>query len=259
MWNKKLCRACGRCSAAVLLGALLMGNLMASPASADDRAMQLAERVMAALGGEEAWAETRFIQFNFFGARTHHWDRHTGAHRLEGKTRDGDHYVVLHNVNSRKGEAFLNGELLTGDSAKEWLERAYGAWINDTYWLVMPYKLRDPGVHLSHDGEEDIDGQTYDKLLLTFDRVGLTPGDRYWAYIDRESGLMRRWAYHLQGWGEDRAPTAWDWLDWKSYGDIMLSSRRVKVDDGSVQMLDDIAVFDHLPMEVFQSPQPVGE
>lgn len=165
-------------SAACLLALIVLTSAQA----AADQATDLAERSMEAMGGRQAWEETRFLRFNFFGFRLHHWNRHTVRHRLEGKTREGDEYVVLHNIHTREGQVWLNGEELAGEDEAEWLKRAYGAWINDAYWLVMPYKLQDPGVNLSHDGEEELDGAVYDKLLLFFDGVGLTPGDRYWAY-----------------------------------------------------------------------------
>lgn len=227
-------------------------------AASDDRAVAIAERVMDAMGGQEAWQGTRYIRFNFFGFRLHHWDRQTADHRLEGKSREGDEYVVLHNVDRREGRVWVNGEELSGDDKAQWLENAYGAWINDTYWLAMPYKLRDPGVTLTYDGEEEIDGTVYDKLLLTFDNVGLTPGDRYWAYVNRDTGLMDRWAYHLESYEEDQAPTAWKWLDWQRYGKVLFSPRRVKVDDGSERQLGELAVFDELPASVFSSPEPVA-
>ncbi len=162
----------------------------------DPEAVELAERVLEAMGGEEAWAATRFIRFDFFGFRLHHWDRHTGRHRLEGKSREGDAYVVLHDI--------------------------------------------------------------VEKLKLTFDGVGLTPGDTYWAFINRETLLMERWAYDLQDWEEGRDPTHWQWLDWDRYGRIMLSPRRVKVDDGSERPFGELAVFDHLPDSVFESAAPVA-
>ncbi len=241
----------------VLLAATLTATTANAEHGDDAKAVALAEKVMASMGGEDAWQATRFVRFDFFGFRSHHWDRHTGDHRLEGKTREGESYVVLHNVNSREGHAWFNGEALEGDALAEWLERAYGAWINDTYWLVMPYKLRDPGVHLAYDGQEEVDGVVFDKLLLTFESVGLTPGDRYWAYVHPETGLMERWAYHLQDWEAEREATHWQWLDWQQYGNIKLSPRRIKVDDGNERMLGDIAVFDHLPESVFSSPDPV--
>ncbi len=226
----------------------------------DPKAVELARGVLDAMGGEEAWQATRFIRFNFFGFRLHHWDRHTGRHRVEGKSREGESYVVLHDVNTREGKVWIDGEEVDGDAKAEWLERAYGAYINDTYWLVMPYKLLDPGVNLAYDGSEEIEGATFDKLKLTFNDVGLTPGDTYWAYVNRDTGLMECWSYFLQNWEEGREPTHWKWLDWGRYGRIMLSPRRVNPDpeEGREVMLSELAVFDHLPDSVFASPEPVA-
>ena len=227
-------------------------------AETDARAVALAETLLDALGGRQALDATHYVRFNFFGFRTHHWDRYTGAHRLEGQTRDGQRYVVLHNIHTREGQAWLDGEKLQGTDAAEWLERAYGAWINDTYWLLMPYKLLDPGVNLVYDGEESIDGVAYDKLKLTFGDVGLTPGDTYWAYLNRKTGLMDQWAYHLQDWEAEREPTVWTWSEWQPYGGIMLSSKRHNAADDRTAELKDIAVFDDLPPTVFTSPVPVA-
>jgi hypothetical protein len=225
-----------------------------APAAAgepDPEAAAAAQRTLEAMGGEEAWEATRFLRFNFFGFRLHHWDRYTGRHRLEGKNREGDSYLVLHNVRTREGEAWVNGERQQGDAAKEWLERAYGAWVNDSYWLLMPYKLRDPGVNLTYEGQEEIEGTAYDKLKLTFDGVGLTPGDTYWAWINRGTGLMDRWAYRLEGWEADRAPTPWLWQGWQTYGGVKLAPRRKNLEDGRETELGELAVFDQLPDAVF--------
>lgn len=219
-----------------------------------DRATHIAERSTEAMGGD-AWDDVRFLRFDFFGFRTHHWDRHENLHRLEGTSREGESYVVVQDLDTREGQAWVDGERLTGDDAAAQLEQAYGAWINDTYWLLMPMKLLDPGVHLSDQGSEEIDGKSYDKLEITFEQVGLTPGDTYWAWFDPETGLMHQWAYHLEGWEDEREPTAWRWLDWRDYGDVTLSSLRRQVADGSERSLGDIAVFDHLDASVFQSPE----
>lgn len=236
---------------AVLAGALLLPVVAAA---ADPKADAVAQKTLDAMGGRAAWEATRFLRFNFFGFRLHHWDRYTGRHRLEGKSRDGISYVVLHNIHTHEGEVWLDGELQTGGKKAEWLDNAYKAWINDTYWLIMPYKLRDPGVHLTYDGEEEIDGTVYDRLHLSFEDVGVTPGDQYWAYINRETGLMDRWAYRLESYEEGQAATQWLWLGWKKYGGILLADVRRKVDDGSERTLSEIAVFDHLDDAVFTTP-----
>jgi hypothetical protein len=132
------------------------------------------------------------------------------------------------------------------------LDNAYGAWINDTYWLLMPYKLNDPGVTLGYDGEETIDGTTYDRVTLSFDNVGLTPKDRYWAYINRDTHLMDRWAYILKG-GEGPA-TAWQWKGWTRHGGVMLAPERVALEGGNKLILGNLAVSESMPDAVFTSP-----
>lgn len=230
--------------------------------TADERAAEVAARVMEALGGEEAWDETRFISFGFAGRRMHWWDRQTGRHRVEGTTQDGEPWLVLHDVDSREGpdqgQAWVDGSEVTGERAAELLENAYGAWINDTYWLLAPYKLRDPGVNLAYESEATLDGGTYDVLALSFEAVGLTPGDRYWIYVDRESGLVHRWEYVLEHQPPDSTPTAWNWEGWQRYGEIMLAPLREQPREDRLLDLSPIAVHDSLPDSVFSSPDPVA-
>jgi hypothetical protein len=244
---------------AIVTALSLAGALAAqAPPSASDVANQL----MKALGGKEAWDSTHYLRFTFAGRRTHHWDKWSGRHRVEGQTPEGQKYVVLENINTHQGEAWVDGKKQEGDALKQWLDRAYGAWVNDTYWLLMPYKLQDPGVNLTYEGTEQLDGNTYDKLHLSFGNVGLTPGDEYWAWINRDTHLMDRWAYLLQAApGEQRAtePTPWRWQGWQKYGKIMLAPTRAQVTGDRKLELGDIAVFDTLPDSVFTSPDPVAK
>jgi hypothetical protein len=244
---------------AILTALSLAGALTAQvvPSATD-----VANQVMQALGGKEAWDSTHYLRFTFAGRRTHHWDKWTGRHRVEGQTPEGQKYVVLHNINTHQGEAWVDGKKVEGDALKTWLDRAYGAWVNDTYWLLMPYKLQDPGVNLTYMGTEQLDGNAYDKLHLSFGNVGLTPGDEYWAWINRDTHLMDRWAYLLQAApGEQRAaaPTPWRWQGWQKFGKIMLAPTRAQVEGDRKLELSDIAVFDTLPDSVFTSPDPVAK
>lgn len=260
-------------SASVVTGSLLFSALLltslpgrsqepkaAAPAAgapSAPSATAIADQVMKALGGKAAWDGTHYLRFTF-GRRTHHWDKWTGRHRLDGTTKEGQKYVVLENVNTHEGQAWLDGKKVEGDELKTWLDRGYGAWVNDTYWLLMPYKMKDPGVNLDYAGSEQIDGKTYDKLHLTFGKVGLTPGDQYWAYINHDTHLMDRWAYLLQDQPRDAAPTVWLWQGWQRYGKIMLAPSRIQVGGDGKLPLSDIAVFDTLPDSVFTSSGPVA-
>ncbi|HSD27481.1 MAG TPA: hypothetical protein VLL75_09255, partial [Vicinamibacteria bacterium] len=138
------------------------GEAAAETAASDKTAVAIADKVMTALGGQKAWEGTRFLRFDFavdregktLFSRSHTWDKWTGRYRLEGRTREGDPFVVLMNINSKEGDAWRKGRKLEGEARRKQLEEAFEAWTNDTYWLLMPYKLRDPGVNLSMAGEE---------------------------------------------------------------------------------------------------------
>jgi len=248
----------------ILIGLLLAAGMPAAaadapPVKADPKAAAIADQVMDALGGKKAWDDTHYLRFDFgvekdgkFQGRSHTWDKWTGRYRLEGKTPEGKSYVTLMNVNTKEGETWMDGKKLEGDDAKKALERAYGAWINDTYWLLVPYKLKDPGVVLAYGGEEKGPGGMRDKLVLTFDNVGLTPKDKYWIYVNRDNHLVDRWDYVLKG--EKVPPTTWEWKGWSKHGNMMYSSERVNPKEGRKLMMP---VFDvtNVPDAVFTSPQ----
>ena len=160
------------------------------------------------------------------------------------------------NLNTREGSAWLKGRKLEGDELKKQLESGYGMWVNDTYWLLMPYKMKDPGVILAYAGEEKgASGAMYDKVKLTFDNVGLTPRDAYWVWVNRGTGMVDRWDLVLKG--EAVPPTTWQWSGWKKYGGIMLAGERMNPAEGRKILLPDIAVLESVPDSVFTSPDPV--
>jgi hypothetical protein len=232
-------------------------------ASSDAKALEIADRVMRSLGGREAWDKTRFLRFGFgterdgkFQGRTHVWDKWTGRYRVEGQTREGQPYVILMNLNTKAGRAWLAGKELSGDDLTQHIDRGYGAWVNDTYWLLMPYKLTDPGVTLTYAGEATDGGVTYDKVQLRFDNVGLTPKDTYWVWVNRDTGLVDRWDYVLKG--EDVPPTTWTWTGWKKHGAIMLAGERLNARENRKLLLHEIAVLDSVPDSAFTSPDPIS-
>ena len=241
------------------------------PASSDPRAVAIADRVMQALGGTDPWSATRYLRFDFaverggktVVSRAHTWDRWTGRYRLEAKTRpgerprkEGDPYVVLTNINTKKGSVHLDGRRLEGEEERKYLELAYAIWVNDTYWLLMPYKMRDPGVILAYDGEEKEGGEAWDKIVLTFDNVGLTPKDKYWAYVNRATGLVDKWEYILDGGPGPAVPFLWK--EWKRHGTILLASDRVSQQDDVRIHFPVLEAPVSVPDRAFTSPESVS-
>ena len=132
--------------------------------NSDPKAMKIADEVMNAMGGRNAWERTRYLSWDFFGSRQHIWDKHTGDVRIESKK---DNYKLIMNIHSMEGKVFKDGEMLTHpDSLSKYLEKGKSAWINDSYWLVMPYKLKDSGVTLKYLGDDKTVEDT-DCLLYT--------------------------------------------------------------------------------------------
>ena len=206
---------------------------LASAARAADRdakADAVGHELIAAMGGMPAWEKARQFRFDFVVVKegkpvarfSHLWDRYTGDYRLSGTDKSGAPYTVLFNVNTKGGKAFVNGRAAEADKQAQLLENAYGRFINDTYWLLAPWKIFDPGVRLAYDGEKPCPGGgTCDVLKLSFDEVGLTPKDVYWMWVSRDGHRMVQWQYVLGGAADP--PTTAAWKDWKTMGGIALS------------------------------------
>ena len=222
-------------------------------AGSDPEAIELADRVMDRMGGREAWDSARYLTWNFFGRRRHLWDRATGRLRLEGTDREsGEPYVVLMNLDTKDGRAWRAGAQVDDpEELASLLDGAEAAWINDSYWLLMPYKLKDSGVTLRYLGESSTeDGRAAEVLELTFREVGRTPQNKYHVYVARDSGLVEQWDYYADA--SDPEPTIrGPWSDWRPYGRILLSG------DRGGREITEIAVFDQLPDALFASPEPI--
>ncbi len=212
----------------------------------DAAAIAIADEVMEANGGREAWDNTRYISWNFFGRDVLVWDKWTGNVRIDR----GNGMTFLTNINDETGRAFIGDrEVTDADSVANLMQAAKSTWINHSYWLVMPYKLKDSGVTLTVAGEDTtMDGRMADKLKLTFEAVGRTPQNMYNVWVDKESRLVTQWAYYPTVDAEEPRFVN-PWADYKKYGNIMLSGNR------EMAQLSDIMVFDELPESVFNSPE----
>lgn len=201
----------------------------AETAASDRKAVEIADQVMTALGGRQRWDSLRYLRWTFEVAindtlrpgRRHAWDKRTGWHRVEGTNRAGQVFCYIENLNDSTGMAWVNGNPIHGDSLKTLMKSAHAAWINDSYWFLMPYKLRDPGVILKYDGEAKDTARTgavYDRLALAFEKVGMTPGDRYWVYVNRANHRVEKWEHLLEG--AQPPPVPWSWEGWEKRGGL---------------------------------------
>ena len=227
-------------------------------AGSDPAAIEIADRTMAAMGGREAWDRAHYVAWNFFGHRFLVWDKWTGNVRVETEQKDAEGksegpIVISLDIDTKQGRAWIGGEPVT-DPARlaELVQQGYEIWVNDSYWVFMPYKLKDSGVTLRSMGEANMtDGKPADVLELTFHDVGVTPQNKYHVYVARDSGLVEQWDYFDNA--SDPAPRFQvPWHGWQSYDGILLSGDR-----GRAQ-ISEISVHSELPETVFSSPAPTG-
>lgn len=202
----------------------LTGAVTAPDAGASDPAARaVAGQVLEALGGESRWDALPGLRWTFGvevrdtvrSERRHAWNKHTGMHRVEGVDRAGDRYVIVQDLSTGTGRAWVAGEAIEGDSLAKLLERGRALWVNDTYWMLMPYKMRDPGVILTLEEPVTRDGEAFDVVGMRFENVGLTPGDRYWVEIDRGERRVRAWEMVLEG--REPPPSRYTWEGWEAH------------------------------------------
>jgi hypothetical protein len=246
-----------------LLSVLLLFalNLTSADVNRDPKAVEITHSMMQAMGGEEAWNSTHFVRFDFkviaggkiLQDNAHLWDKKDGRYRIERMDKGAKHEVILFSIGdyerNKDGSAYINGKKLEGEAAKKAVEDAYASYINDTWWLSMPWKWLNPGVNLKYLGLKTRGHETDDVVELTFNHVGLTPGDMYHAYVSNQSHLMTHWEYVLQS-GEKGS---WDW----QYGDfkgVKLARNHVSTDHKTSINMGNVHVLDQVDDAFFTDP-----
>ncbi len=168
----------------VLLGVgVIIAMAAVSARASDAKAEKLADEVIAASGGAN-WPKVSEIIFTFNVAvgsvpklaAKHDWNVKTGMDKVSwgGKTVTVNVFEPNH----------------TGDELE-----AYKRWVNDSYWLLMPLKLKDHGVNLASKERVTLNGKPHDVIQLSFGKVGLTTGDRYNLYINPETHRVDAFDY----------------------------------------------------------------
>ena len=256
-------------AAALALLLALLGS--AAPAGAQDAgARALVDRVIAAAGGMQGWAELKDVTFKLTsvsltpegeatGARVslYRLKRH-GKIRIETVTGGG---VLVQAFDGQRPWVTLGGK---PDTSPEALTRAHFQSVNWWYWIGIPFKLKDPGVIVRHAGAAALQGKRVEVLEVTFEpKIGAT-SDRYTYYIDPETHHIVFVELQLQpgvwpGVGGP-APSRSAWLEYKNEGPFTIHTKRVFYDSADLTTKRGIAWFEEfrfntgLPDSLFRGP-----
>lgn len=216
----------------------------------DKKAAELVSSSWTAMGGEEKWNDLKYVSWTFFGSRHLIWDKIGGRVRIDSP-RDTSVYLV--DLINLKGKVIKGGKEVTDpEELNKLLKRGKGMWINDSYWLFMPFKLQDPGVTVNYVREDTINGGAPSSVLaLTFKDVGNTPDNKYEVYVDKSDNLIKQWAFFKDA-NQETPPRIWPWDNYQSHNGLLLSSERSdKSGPSNVKLYEtlDDAVFESF--EVF--------
>ena len=172
-----------------------MGVVKAFNPNAD----KLANNMLKAIK-HEAYRNTRYIDWSFKGKRFYKWDKK--RHIIDVKWNDAR--VLLHPNELTKSTVYLNDkEVSFNDNL---VKRALRFFNNDSFWLVAPHKLFEPGIYRSI---RMIDGK--EALHVKYSKGGTTPGDSYLWILD-ENYLPTSYQMYLQK--MKKIGTSVTWEDW---------------------------------------------
>ncbi|NNK28550.1 MAG: hypothetical protein HKP06_09945 [Flavobacteriaceae bacterium] len=169
-----------------------------------EKADLLANKMLDALN-HEAYEATNYIEWTFKGRHHFKWEKDENICDVQW----AEYKVRVHLDDTIKSRAYVHNFEVKGLQRKELLKKAIDYFNNDSFWLVAPYKVYDPGVERSLITQED----GSEALLVTYTSGGNTPGDSYLWLLD-ETGKpygFKMWTsiIPIQGF-----PASWS--DWKT-------------------------------------------
>ena len=170
----------------------------------------------------EAWDSTAAISWNFGGRNTHLWDRERHFSRVSWGKKE-----VLVDLSKRTGVAYVDGQQVYGKKADKLVDKAWKAWVNDSFWLNPVVKAFDEGT--SRGIVEMKDGNK--GLMISYSSGGATPGDAYLWILDEACRPIawKMWVSIIPV-GGIRVP----WQNWKT----LSTGAVVSQDHGFLQLTD---------------------
>lgn len=203
-----------------------MGTVKAYNPKAD----ALAEKILKAVK-HDAYKNTRYIEWSFGGRRSYKWDKQ--EHIVDVVW--GEAKVILHPNNMEKSRAFLKGKEVK--NAKGLVKRAWDLFNNDSFWLVAPHKLFEPGIIRSI---VTVDGK--EALHVKYTTGGTTPGDSYTWILDSNyiptSYKMYVPSMNMKG-------TEATWEDWITTASGTLLPKNHTLSSGRKLSMGDVKGYNH--------------
>lgn len=188
-------------------------------AHSDPAAVELADSIMAALGGRQSWDNVRYLSWDHDTLRSLAWDKRDGRVRIESHV---DSTVYLFNAVTGKGRVSVGGrEVTTPAALREKLRVAASLWNSDSFWLRIIYQLKGEGITLHYLGEARTDTARYNLLSVSLEPNTDAPVEEFLAYVDLKDNRIRLCTDLRNSTFEP----VWYGSGYRQQGNIMLPSR----------------------------------
>lgn len=141
-----------------------------------DEADELAHMMLDAIN-KDGYDSLGFISWTFEKAGHHFvWNKKENQVNVRW-----DDYEVDFSPETLQGIASKNGTSIGGKELDEVIQKAWAYFANDSFWLIAPFKLFDPGTI-----RKIVETEEGQALLITYQSGGVTPGDSYLWLLDKE-------------------------------------------------------------------------
>jgi len=194
-----------------LIGILILGFVVLKmtynedlPEGKNEKAAdELAYKILESLN-YESYKTAKEIHWMFRGTNLYEWKKQEDIVEVFW----GDFHVSLNTKFRDKSTAFKNDKPLEGVSRTEAIDYALSNFNNDSFWVVAPYKIFDPGTKrflVEEEGKQ--------KLLVQYTTGGSTPGDAYLWEVDENYKPIsfKMWVSIIPFNGIEA-----EWSDWKT-------------------------------------------
>jgi len=174
-------------------------------------AENLANKMLESLN-KNAFDSLTYLEWNFPGGHHFEWFKKSDSVIVIW----GDNKVHLA-TKSLNGTAFAEGQQLSGEDKESLLSEAWSYFANDSFWLVAPFKIKDPGTI-----REIVETEEGPALKVTYTSGGVTPGDTYLWFLDEDYKPVKwkMWVSIIPVGGVEMT-----WDEWKQYQEVWISRK----------------------------------
>lgn len=232
------------------------------PSQSDQQALDIVDATITAVGGAEAWAQVKQIQWQVKYYQNdalaawfkHAWDQWNGRHRFEmvrmesyeiaqqsGNEEDMQWIVAMYDLfdRSARAVALFDGQAVMPGDREKIVSDAYEQWQLDSYQLSMVHKLRDPGVILNYVGEtQERHGKCLAGCVLI--KVSFAPEvgtDTYVLNISKETNLPEIVEQH-----RPEGIRAYAYDEWTEAGGLKFPSKLSNLGGSEVIEIEEVVI-----------------